>query len=416
MLSMAIIPFRMLVAQIYSPEFLSNGCINSVYFHNPADSFRCKGLSYKLVFEDNFEGTELNKHFWQTSYPWGRSLYSKLTGTGWERQYYADENVSVKDGYLFLHTKVDPGTRSPNPSTSSIFFNFTSGMVFSVPKFTKGKFEIRCKIPTMNGLFPAFWLYGYCAQEIDIFEFINSSATSDPATDAGHLITTYHRQIDCTDPDKGICQHGGSRKVALDLSRDFHHYSLEWNEYKIVWRLDGVITREVYKYWANPPSMLAGSLYEHTHPIKSCQELEAGQAYTVFDPFPVLTNPLHLIINAAVLKERAAEPGALPQNFLIDYVRAFEEIESDSIPLGHTHFSLSIFPNPGTGMFSFPEVLNGKPVLQITILNVLGNSVAFSQHTNDGLIHITLLNPLSGIYYLKVDTSDGSYLAKIVVN
>ena len=49
-------------------------------------------------------------------------------------------------------------------------YDFTSGMIFSKDLFGEGIFEIRCKIPSGEDYWPAFWLFGD-GGELDIFEF-----------------------------------------------------------------------------------------------------------------------------------------------------------------------------------------------------------------------------------------------------
>jgi hypothetical protein len=405
-----------LSGQIYPTNFLWNGCSYMKDGFISSDTLKCRELSYKLVFEDNFDSTALNANFWQTLYPWGRSLHSDFSGTGWERQFYTDDNVSVNSGYLHLKTKLDPGYRSPDPVANNIFFNYTSGMVYSTLDFKKGKFEIRCKIPSITGMFPAFWLYGHCGQEIDIFEFTNASEISDPKQDAGHVIMTYHKQYDCSDSEKGLCSYGLSRNYDTDLSTDFHNYSVEWNEYKIVWKLDGEIAREVYKYWTISPQPPEGPLYGYAFPSKACTDLNPSTKYTLFEPFPSTDQSMHIIINNAVLKERASQPGALPQEFLIDYVRAYEEIEGKLIGKTVDPSGLNLFPNPTSGSFSFMNSIDGNLIAEITVLNVFGSSVDFYQVSNGNNITIKLVNEIKGIYYVQVRAGAKYYFSKLVFN
>ena len=54
---------------------------------------------------------------------------------------------------------------------------YSSANIWSKKKFGFGKYEIRCKIPSGMGFWPAFWLYGNDqinkekSSEIDVFEF-----------------------------------------------------------------------------------------------------------------------------------------------------------------------------------------------------------------------------------------------------
>lgn len=404
--------FTIAVAQTYPTNLLWNGCRYTNDNFETADTLHCPKLAYKLVFEDNFDSTTLDLKMWQRFYPWGRSLHSQFSGTGWERQFYTDDNVSVKEGNLRLFTKVDPGFRSPEPSTHNIFFKYTSGMVFSVLNFTKGKFEARCKIPQIKGMFPAFWLYGFCAQEIDIFEFTNASKESNPTEDAGHLIMTYHRQNNCADTSKGSCSSGFTRNYKTDLSEDFHLYSVEWNEYKIVWKLDGKIAREVYRFWnVSPPGE---SLFGFASPIKNCSELQSAVKYSEFLPFPSLTNRMHIILNTAVL-ERGDEPGNLPQEFLIDYVRAYEEIEGSYVENNNWLNDFYIYPNPTDGVITIPSKIEGRDVVQIEVMNALDQQIHPRLILKNNIEFAYDLEEYpKGLYIVRVKAGEKIYLKKII--
>lgn len=103
---------------------------------------------YKLVWEDDFTGTSLNRDWWNV----------EINGTGCgnnELQYYIDspDNVSVRDGNLVLTAR----------RTDYDGHSFTSGRINTHDKvtFTYGIVEARIKLPkTADGLWPAFWMMG----------------------------------------------------------------------------------------------------------------------------------------------------------------------------------------------------------------------------------------------------------------
>lgn len=106
------------------------------------------GIDYKLVWSDEFDGTELNRKYWNVE------VNGDGGGNG-ELQYYADrpQNVSVKDGNLVLTARRESYRGK----------SFTSGRVNSNKKivFAKGKIEASIKLPkTYKGLWPAFWMMG----------------------------------------------------------------------------------------------------------------------------------------------------------------------------------------------------------------------------------------------------------------
>lgn len=101
---------------------------------------------YKLVWQDDFNGTSLNEGAWNI----------EVSGTGGgnqELQYYRRENVSVEDGNLVLTARREQFQGK----------SFTSGRINSNNKaaFRHGVMQAKIKFPkTTNGLWPAYWMMG----------------------------------------------------------------------------------------------------------------------------------------------------------------------------------------------------------------------------------------------------------------
>ncbi|MES2396673.1 MAG: family 16 glycosylhydrolase [Bacteroidota bacterium] len=301
------------VNKILSQDWYNNG----YSYIGVLDPISCYDKDYQLVYEDNFNGPGLNTVDWETHYPWGRTLGNTSSGTGFERQFYADANVSVPgDGNLYLYTQIDPAYRNiydyDNTITpNNVYFKYTSGMIYSKVAYKAGKFEIRCKIPFIYGTWPAFWLYGSCGQEIDAFEFVNGSQTSNASEDGQNMITTYHKNSTCTDGTT-IRHSGTTYDSGVDLSSGFHTYSVEWDATKIIWRLDGNSVRQVYRYW-----QWSGS---SNWPLTSASQITAtAPPFFEFIPFPSEDIEMNVIINTAVLYDR----GAPPTPFVVDWVKVY---------------------------------------------------------------------------------------------
>lgn len=109
-----------------------------------------------------------------------------LIGTG-EIQYYTDSgNFSfiknpIEGAYLRISTKKElvsgraitylPDNIKLADSLYNLrLFNYTSGAIKYQKPFKQGLFEIRCRTPYGQGFWPAFWLFGFANEEIDIFE------------------------------------------------------------------------------------------------------------------------------------------------------------------------------------------------------------------------------------------------------
>ncbi|MBR1687474.1 MAG: glycoside hydrolase family 16 protein [Prevotella sp.] len=101
---------------------------------------------FKLVWQEDFNGTQLDENTWTIE-------VSGSGGGNQELQYYRRENVSVADGNLVLTAR-----REDFQGRS-----FTSGRINSKRKtaFKHGLIQARIKMPkTANGLWPAYWMMG----------------------------------------------------------------------------------------------------------------------------------------------------------------------------------------------------------------------------------------------------------------
>lgn len=134
-----------------------------------------KADQYKLVWSDEFNGTELDTTKWNYNYGNGDGV------PGWgnnELQQYTDskDNVRVENGNLVITARTE---RDENGK----FKRFTSGRLNTSGKasFKYGRMEARIKVPSVTGLWPAFWMLGqnepkgwpYCG-ELDILETWNT--------------------------------------------------------------------------------------------------------------------------------------------------------------------------------------------------------------------------------------------------
>lgn len=179
--------------------------------------------TYQLVWSDEFDvdgAPDTSK--------WGYNLGTGQNGWGNnESQYYTDrpENVIVEDGYLKITAKREDYNGS----------EFTSARLLTQDKyeFTYGKMEIRAKLPTGGGTWPALWLLGAnidqvswpACGEIDVMEHVGNN--QDHVQSAIHTPSSY-----------GNTQNVGSQTVT-GVSTQFHVYELEWTPEKLVFSVDG---------------------------------------------------------------------------------------------------------------------------------------------------------------------------------
>ncbi|KXX69552.1 family 16 glycosylhydrolase [Flammeovirga sp. SJP92] len=166
--------------------------------------------AYELVWQDEFDGDELNLDNWTYEVNgWG--------GGNQELQYYTDrpENIRVKDGILTIEARKEQYEGR----------EYTSARIITKDKrdFRYGKVEARLKVPGGRGTWPAFWMLGYGhwpeAGEIDIMEHV------------GFEPNTFHCALH-TKNKNGMNGQNVHGKQVFDeeVSNDFHTFTMEWVE------------------------------------------------------------------------------------------------------------------------------------------------------------------------------------------
>lgn len=193
----------------------------------PFQSFAAPGAGWKMVFEDEFEGSELDLTKWNYNYTWGQ--------THNHRAYVDKSQVSVSDGKLKLtaiaerHPDAPHGTDKWYDQFGYIPFDYTSGAVNTNGKFnfTYGYVEGRFKMAG-SGTWPAFWALnggGEWPPEIDILEVPHSRND--------------HHYYYHFGPDWQNEQSFGGVHKGPDKSAGFHDYGVEWGPDYMYFYFDG---------------------------------------------------------------------------------------------------------------------------------------------------------------------------------
>jgi beta-glucanase (GH16 family) len=185
-----------------------------------------------LVFEDEFDGVELNPENWTAKCPGCRQENG-------EQGAYSAKNVMVSGGTLKIIARNDGADGLP----------FTTGRIRSdgLKEFTYGRFSARIKVPRGRGFWPAFWMLGSdihqvgwprCG-EIDIMEAFGDGDWTSGAIHGPFGWFGRHRFIDkhfpLTSPITG-----------------WHEYGLEWDPAFLEWYVDGQKLWRVERTAVNP--------------------------------------------------------------------------------------------------------------------------------------------------------------------
>ena len=201
-----------------------------------ASALAPKGQSggWDLAFSDEFDGTSLDRSKWATCYWWNRGGCTNLGNH--ELQWYQPGNVAVVGGQLRLRAEHEDAKGVDDAS-----YAYTSGLVSTgrdvadVARTVKFDFqygyaEMRARLPSGRGLFPAFWMLPSShssTPEIDIMEVLGQ----DP-----HTLYTYFHYRD----DDETAKHQNGVVKTSDLSAAWHVYGVDWEPDRIIWYLDGV--------------------------------------------------------------------------------------------------------------------------------------------------------------------------------
>jgi beta-glucanase (GH16 family) len=171
---------------------------------------------------------------------------------------------------------------------------YTSGRINTRGRFqqTRGRFEARMRLPSGQGLWPAFWLLGAdldqapwpACGEIDIMEY------------RGQEPDIVHGSLHGTGYSGGGALTCPFKLPVGRFDTGFHIFAVDWNADRITWSVDGI----AYKSFT-PADLPAGSRW-------------------VFD------HPFFVILNVAVGGNYVGGPGpdtTFPQTMTVDYVRVY---------------------------------------------------------------------------------------------
>lgn len=233
-------PFRIIPLSLLALALLSTACSKSsdpVADENTPDiPIITPNPNYRLVWQDNFDGTLLNE-----TNNWTVEVNGNGGGNN-ELQFYRRENISVGAEPTSGKNCLIITAKKENFSVKSC----TSGRLTTVNKvsFKHGKIEARIKLPkTANGLWPAFWLLGKdyptsgwpkCG-EIDILEMGNVDGIKKGTQDklfngACHWGESWN--------GGAYPNYAKATTNSYGLQDDFHLFTLVWDDNAVKMYLD----------------------------------------------------------------------------------------------------------------------------------------------------------------------------------
>jgi hypothetical protein len=256
---------------------------------------------YRLIWSDEFDHDgKPNPAFWNYENGFVRNE---------EQQWYQPDNANCRNGILTIEARkehlsnLNYETNSRDWRKNRPFAEYTSACIKTNGKkeFLYGRFEVRAKIPTASGSWPAIWTLGKSMPwpsngEIDIMEYYRIKnvphilantawGTGQPNNAKWNSKTVPFSKFTDKDPD---------------WANKFHIWRMDWDEEAIRLYLDDELLNEtLLKDTQN------GTIGNHTNPFMQ---------------------PHYLLLNLAIGGQHGGSPdnAAFPLKYEIDYVRVYQ--------------------------------------------------------------------------------------------
>jgi beta-glucanase (GH16 family) len=246
---------------------------------------------YKLVWHDEFDVDGApNPANWK---------FEKGFVRNEEAQWYQSNNASVQGGMLVIEARKEQ-VQNPNYTgkgdwkTTRQTAEYTSSSLHTsgLQSWQYGRFEMRGRIPTKAGMWPAWWTLGVSGEwpsngEVDIMEFYQGKVLANVACGTS---TRYSAKWDS--------QTKQISTLGANWASEFHLWRMDWDDQQIVLYLDD---QEL-----NTSSLQSMLNADGTSPFKQKE---------------------YMLVNVAIGGMNGGDPSgtSFPQRFEVDYVRVFQK-------------------------------------------------------------------------------------------
>ena len=334
-----------------------------------------------LIWSDEFDvdgAIDASKWHHQTQLPSGGSWYNG------EIQHYTNrtDNSIVDNGILKITAKKETFTDQGQTK------QYTSARLNSKFAFKYGKVEIRAKMPTGVGTWPALWMLGKNINEDGGYWDIQGlGTTSWPACGEMDIIEhwggnqNYVQSATHTPSSHGATVNHGGQSIPT-TSTDFHVYALEWTADKLVFSVDGA------PHFSYDPAVKDAS----TWPFDAEQ---------------------YFLFNIAI--EPSIDPNFTESSMEVDYIRVYQSSPVSTNQVNRNE-PVSYFPNPIRDELNIVLEETKAQDVNVQIFSVDGKLVK-TQNTNieGNKVSVKNLETLpKGLYIVSFQTNDKNYNFKIV--
>ena len=330
-----------------------------------------------LVWADEFDtngAISSANWFHQTQLPAGGSWFNN------EQQHYTNriENSYVANGFLNIVAIKESFTDQGQTK------QYTSARLNSKFAFTYGRVDVRAKLPSGDGTWPAIWTLGKNVNE-DGGYWDNQGFGTKGWPVCG--------EIDIMEHGLGAVNHTSSAlhtpsssgntvnvasQVISDVATNFHVFSLNWSPNQITFLVDNV------GYYTYNPS----AKNPNTWPFDLDQ---------------------YILLNIAMGGIAGTiDPSFTQSPMVIDYVRIYQNNALSTDEVYAKNFR--VYPNPAS---DYIKIASTEVIDRLEIYSILGNLVISKSNYLDR-IDISNLNP--GIYLLNIYSGSKKIAKKVVIN
>ncbi len=333
----------------------------------------------KLTWNDEFDAATLNTNNW---------VYEKGFVRNEELQWYQQSNVTISNGLLVMTAKRDTVANTTYIAASSDWrYNrqyayYSSGSVKSQGKksFLYGRFEIRARIDTTKGSWPAIWTKGNVGSwptcgEIDILEFYISGGKQ-----------VFLANVIYGANSTQVYYRGAKKDLSYFLAKDpdfvkkFHVWTEVWDENLISLYLDDeLIYSRTVSTSANP---------------------------TGTSPLNGFLQPHYFTLNLAI-GANGGDPAksVFPFKYEVDYVRVYQ-VDPTATKLVKDNSNLYFSQSDNSLRIQSDDSAN-----KLVVTDVMGR-VVFILENPSKMVSLEQLK--SGIYITKLSMKSGQqYIQKI---
>ena len=331
----------------------------------------------KLVWSDEFDGYGLvNSANWfhQTQLPNGLSWYNS------ELQHYTNSasNSFRKNGILNIIAKRENFTDQGQTK------QFTSARLNSKFAFKYGRVEVRAKLPTGAGTWPAIWMLGKNIIEPGAYWTNNYGTINWPAcgeidimehwgSNQNVISSAVHHPID---GNLSVGEYITNAQNKPNVSNEFNIYGLEWDEQSITFSVNGIDHLTYNPIIKN----------QYTWPFDAEQ---------------------YLLLNIAI--EPRVSSNFVQSTMEIDYVRVYQKNVLNITKQTSTP-KFNLYPNPTNGSVFIESTLTSSSVFILMDIN----GKVIKQDSFVGNVKVSLEELNAGVYFIKINTADNSVNYKVI--